>query len=408
MLSNKKLYIIFISAVIIKLLLVLFFNKPETFESENIADNILAGRGFLYIFLGTPYRSFVQPFYPILTALVYYLTNQSHIAMLVLQCITSSLLCFIVYFIAVRLGGAREALIAGFLTAFHPGLTVYSIFKLHTLVFDTFFYILSICLILRFIEKPNIKNAILAGVIFGFAALSRSTILPFLIFTLFFLLYILKALRFRTRVKYAIIICVSAFLVYFPWIIRNYKVFHQVVLMQTGTGENLWTGNNIEASGSAILPSGASVHEKKPEKMQRELANLDELGQKKYYTDFLFSFIKEQPALFFKLFLKKFYYFWWFSPQAGVLYNSAWTDIYKIYYGIMVIFSVLGLNSLLKNRKNRQILFILFVFMLSISLIHAVANVDTRHRWTVEPVIIIMASIGMSRVFEKFYSVIPK
>ena len=73
------------------------------FEYEEIANNILTGDGFRYNFYGVEYRSFVQPFYPIFTALVYYLTNHSYIAMLIIQSIVSSLLCLSVYFIAILL-----------------------------------------------------------------------------------------------------------------------------------------------------------------------------------------------------------------------------------------------------------------------------------------------------------------
>jgi 4-amino-4-deoxy-L-arabinose transferase-like glycosyltransferase len=399
---HKKLFIIFISAFMLKSILAMCLNRPEVFEYEEISNNILTAKGFRYNFYGVEYRSFVQPFYPIFTALIYYLTNHNHIAMLIIQSIVSSLLCFSVYFIAVRITNFTNAILAAFLTAFHPGLSVYSIFKLHPLVFDTFFYFLGISFFLNFIEKPSFKNAILSGIVFGFALLSRSTIAVFFILALIFILF-LKGAKLKVKVGHVAIISIMAFLVYMPWIVRNYSVFHKLVIMQTDLGENLWVGNNTMASGSSMLSSGISVHEKMPDSMKNELDRLDELGQQRYCITSFLNFIKEDPHLFSKLFLKKFFHFWWFSPQTGILYSKLWLHIYKIYYYILTLLVMIGLYSLLKERRHFRLLVVLFVYMFSISLIHAVACIDTRHRWTVEPILIIMASVGLGR-FVKFYS----
>ena len=144
---KRLLYIIFVLAIITKLLSGLFLNAysgPEVFEYETIANNILNGKGFLYNFYGVEYRAFVQPLYPVFTAIVYYLTSHSQIAMLVMQSIVSSGLCFVIYSIAIRFTGEKQALLAAALIAFHPGLAVYSTLNLHPLVFDVFFYLLTI------------------------------------------------------------------------------------------------------------------------------------------------------------------------------------------------------------------------------------------------------------------------
>lgn len=399
----KKLYLIFILAGVVKIALALFLNRPEVFEYEEIANNILAGKGFSYTFYyGTEYRSLVQPFYPIFTVLVYYLTNHSHIAILVIQSIISSLLCFPVYFIALRLTSPANAILAAFLTAFHPGLTVYSIFKLHPLVFDTFFYLLSINIFLRFIEKPDVKNAIFSGVVFGLALLSRSTIAVFFIGTLIFIL-LMRSLKLNARLKYAAIIAITAFMVYLPWIIRNYFVFHRIVIAQTDAGENLWAGNNIFTAGSSMLPSGISVHEKASNSMKNELVKLDELEQQRYYIGSFLNFIKEHPGLFSELFLKKFLYFWWFSPYTGTLYSKAWLNVYKVYYYILALLFMIGLYSLFKEKKHFKLMFILFMYMIPIALIHSIAFTDTRHRWTVEPVLLLIASIGVGRILKYYF-----
>jgi 4-amino-4-deoxy-L-arabinose transferase-like glycosyltransferase len=407
---RKKICALFIAAFCAKLVIAVFldaYHTPEVFEYEAITDNILKGNGFLYNFRGVPYKTYTQPFYPVLTAIVYFLTNHSHEAMIIIQCLFSSLASVIIYFIALRLTGKKEAFLAAVLTAFHPGLSVYSIFKLHPLVFDTFFYLLSAGLILRFMTLPNIKNALLTGPVIGFALLSRSTILIFVIFSIIYLFFMLKNLETRTRIAYLSIICLTAIAAYSPWVVRNYKVFHSFVFMQTGSGENLWKGNNNSASGTTVLASGDSIFIKMPEQMRQDLSRLDELDQVKYYKGYFLKFISERPHLFARLFFKKFYYFWWFSPSTGVFYQESWLRFYTVYYSLIILFAIRGIFRSLNDRRNYSALCILLAYMLSISLIHAVVNIDTRHRWTVEPIIIIFAVIGFSDIYFFFKEKLP-
>lgn len=395
----KTLYLIIAISFFIKILLVLLLKEgrnPESFEYETIANNILSGEGFIYYFFGVAQRAFLQPLYPVLSAVVYYLTNHSHMAMLIIQSLVSSLIPLAVYFIAIRLASHRQALLAALLVAFHPGLVVYSVFKLHSLVLDTFLYLLFIVAVLKFIENPGVKNAFLAGIIAGFSLLSRITILPFSGICLVFMYIFPRGIEKVKRIKYILIICAFALLVYSPWIIRNYKVMHKFVFMQTCAGENLWVGNNPLSSGSAITETGESIHGRMPIEMRQTLNRLDELQQVRYYNEYFLKFIKEQPRAFVKLFLKKLFYFWWFSPHTGLLYKKLWLQIYKIYYGLAALLAVVGLFCLLfKYKSNYLYTLILLIYMFSISLIHAVVNIDTRHRWTVEPIMIIFSSIGL-------------
>lgn len=396
--AKNILYVIFFFAVATKLTASFILKGagvgPESFEYGIIADNILNGRGFVYDFYGVGHRAFIQPLYTLLTALVYYLTDHSQMAMLAVQVIVSSAVCFIVYYIATRFTGRPQALLAAGLTALHPGMAVYSVLKLHTLVLDTFLYLLCVGLILKFMAGPNGKNAVLAGFGIACAALSRSTILVFAAFSLIYLLFALKEITFGRRAVYMLTILISVCLAYSPWVIRNYKVFNSFVFIQTGSGENLWAGNNPQASGSAILSSGKSIHNAMPEDMRKSLKGMNELDQAKCYKRYFMDFVKNKPVLFLKLLAKKFYCFWWFSPQTGVLYPKAWLHLYGAYYAAILPFFVIGLASRLKCEANKDIMVILIVYMLSLAIIHTVVNVDTRHRWTVEPIMLIFASIG--------------
>src|SRR5687767_14126367 len=61
---------------------------PLVFEYEEIALNVLSGRGFQWNHLGIDYQS-MRPLFPYLCAVVYAFTETSHVAMLVVQALTS-------------------------------------------------------------------------------------------------------------------------------------------------------------------------------------------------------------------------------------------------------------------------------------------------------------------------------
>lgn len=400
----KKLCVIFLFAFFIKIILIFLLRGShplEVFEYETIADNILKGKGFLYYFTGVPYYAYVQPLYPVVAAVVYFLTNHNRVILAVLQSVASSALVFIVYGIAVRIAGEREGLLAALITAFHPGLAVYSVTKLHPLVFDAFLYLLTVYMIMRFVELPAKRFSVFIGCVIGITLLSRITILPFLVFAGGYIFFALKDKAYKIRLVYLGIICISALIVYSPWIARNYQVFHKFVFMQTSSGENLWVGNNPQSSGSAILDSGVSARVVMSEDMKGQLNGLDELGQVSFYGKYFMGFIEGDPWLFIKLFLKKLYYFWWFSPHTGALYQGSWVVMYKIYYIVIIIFAALGLRRVLQDKTKRSILMLILAYMFSISFVHAVVNIDTRHRCTVEPFLIIFASIGFLQLVDR-------
>lgn len=402
----KKLFIIFFFALLIKAALIFLWrvsNPLETFEYEKIADSILNGKGFLYYWYNDiPYYAFVQPLYPVFTAVVYFLTNHNRIILAILQSVLSSSLVFVVYGLAVRVGSMKAGLLAAFITAFHPGLIIYSTVKLHPLVLDVFLYLMVVYIIVRCVESPTKKLSVLTGCVIGLTLLSRITILPFIIFALGYIFFMLKDRTYKIRLICLGIICVSAFLVYSPWVLRNYQVFHKLVFMQTCSGENLWAGNNTNISGSVILESGASVHTMMKADMRDQLSRLNELQQVDFYQRYFICFVRENPKLFVKLFFKKMYYYWWFSPYTGVLYKKIWLHIYKIYYAILVVFAIVGLRHAFRDEQKKPIVILFIVYMLSISVIHAVVNVGIRHRWTAEPFMIIFASIGFLQLITEF------
>jgi len=106
------------AAVVVRLTLVAAGGPPETFEYDELARNLLAGRGYGRHHLGdAPFRSFYSGVpYVALTAAMYRLAPGGRTAMLVAQAVVSAGLGLVVVPIARRLMDERFTLIAGALT----------------------------------------------------------------------------------------------------------------------------------------------------------------------------------------------------------------------------------------------------------------------------------------------------
>jgi len=400
--SKKRIIaVVFISAFILRISWMLITNShvhPQIWEYENIAINLLNGRGFTYFHLNTAYRSFVQPLYPFFCTVIYLFTNHSYLILQLVQIIISSFICVIIFEIAGIIFDRRIAVFSAILAVFHPGMIVYAV-KLHPLVMDTFLISLVALAFLHLRSNFSVRNQIVTGTISGLCILTRSTIGLFLPLAIIWLLYRNSCPK-KKIISGGFIILLTSFLIILPWMIRNYMVHRQVVFMQTTTGEVFWRGNNTNASGSAYKIDGRTVLGSSSPEFLKKLYSLDEMEQNKLFREEAFNFIKSHPFKAISLFVKKNYYFWWFSLQSGMEYPKLYLLIYKALYSIVILFGILGiifaLSSKIDNIRENTLL-MLFLF-LSISFAQSLFYVEGRHRWAIEPMLLIFTANGIASI----------
>jgi len=152
------------------------FRHPEVWESETIATNVLEGRGFTYTTLGTVYRSYMEPLYPGLCALVYRLTGHRFWVLAIVQVLVGTSLVWLVIVCGRHLVPEGAALLAGLFAALHPALIVYTT-KFHPFVLDTVLWFSAFAAVLAFRPDHPWRSAAAAGVLVGLCVLTRPTIL---------------------------------------------------------------------------------------------------------------------------------------------------------------------------------------------------------------------------------------
>lgn len=394
----NKLYVILVLALTVRVACFLYyqaFSDIRTFEYEMVAVNLIKGNGFMFEFLNIPYRAGIAPVFPALCAFVYFIFGHHHFLIVFLQILFSVATCALVFIIAKRVFDSRCAYLAAVLAAFHPALIIYSSTMLHSFALYSFLIFVVFYLLLASFYRYSKQNNMLLGICTGLCVLERPTFLPFFISAWICLLYYSAD---RNAAKRVIISSMFFLLIIvMPWVVRNTIMFKQPVFIQTNQWIGLWIGNNPQSLGTAMSPSGKTWVDTMPDELRNKLAGLDEMGQMRLFKAEAIKFITDHPSQFIERTLKKLYYFWWFSPTAGFLYPSSYLVIYKIYYAVILFGAVFGFIWMFSSSKMHPFAILLSLLLCSYSLLHSIYYLEGRHRFSIEPFLLILFSYAVIR-----------
>jgi 4-amino-4-deoxy-L-arabinose transferase-like glycosyltransferase len=376
---------------------------PELNEYAALARNMLGGHGFTYSHHGIVYFSYAPPLHAWLTAGSYWLSD-SIVPLMLLQLATGAALAATTALIANRLfGGWRAGAAAGLLVALHPGLVVYSATKAHPLAFDALFFSLALLQSYRLVERTTIRRAVELGVIVGIGTLSRATIVIFLPIAGLWLLLVTPRSSWWQVVRSAVVAGLCASAIVAPWTIRNTLLHHQFVFLLTTDSDDFWRGNNAFATGHSYFDETRIVLDVMPTEDLLDLQRQpDELAQREWFSTHAWAFIRNNPDRFARLTVTKFFYFWWFAPQSGVLYPPMWRLLYQVYYVGALIFAFVGVRRLARDGGPPVAkAIVLGAFLLSLSALQSLYYVEGRHRWAVEPMLLALSGGGLAAMVER-------
>jgi 4-amino-4-deoxy-L-arabinose transferase-like glycosyltransferase len=394
------LIVVLAAGFLSRLVLVVAFKTyahPVVWEYETIANNLLAGKGFSFVFLGTTYRSFATPLFAYLCAAVYALTNHSFLAILLVQSLFNTALALVIFKIAKLVFSEAVGLLAAALVAFHPGFMYYDAVILIPLSIDSFFIAAITLVLLKNKERPSVQAMSLVGGLIGLAALCRGITAVLLLPAIIYPGLFARSLHFKHQLKIMACVLCATLVVLAPWLIRNYMVQKRFVFISSTSAENFWRGNNLLATGTSYDAHGTKIIYLWPEDFRTKVASLTEIQQMDFFKSEAWSFIRANPRQATKLYLKKLYYFWWFSPQSGITYPQKYLAIYKYFYVPLLSFFLIGVGFALATGKKavRESSLILLSLPLTICLAQSLFYVEGRHRWLIEPIIIIFFSYGI-------------
>lgn len=378
--------------------------SAETDEYERIAHNLLSGKGFGLQLHGAWYRTFVSFPYTYLCAFLYATFGHSYFVILAAQAFFSAITALACYSIGRRLFAPSTGLLAAVLVAFHPGLFFYDTHKLHPLGFDTTLAVTGVLMVLLIEEGGSWRTVALGGMLHGLSILERTTQVGLLPLSLLSIWYSRKKVVF-SRLAAVYLIAVAA--ISGPWIVRNLILYQRPLLTSTA-GEVFWRGNNPVASGGGYAKGrpGVAVFEAAPQSFRESILGKDEITQSEIFYQEAVRYIFNNPFGALELYGRKLWAFWWFSPHSGFLYPASYLSLYKKYYAVILVLGLIGLLVACRgrNRGERSANYSVISFLCTVALLQAAFYVEIRHRWGIEPLLLIFAAGGGTFLFRCFHS----
>ena len=365
---------------------------PALWEYHDIATNILAGRGWVLDRVGIEYRSFYAGWPYVGATIVAYVGFPSGAAgMQAFQALFSGAGVLGVVLVGRRVFDSRVALLAALLAATHPALVYYDVKNLHPLGFDSAMLTGAVALVLAALVSEVRWVALLSGIAIGASILQRGSPALLILLAPVLLLRWGRGGKLGARVAGML---VGIGLMVLPVFARN-TLIHGTPVFSTMTGELLWVGSAPMSSGSNYLPSGATVLSTIPPELAEAISGVSEMERNRLFAAAAAETILADPSAFGSRIFQKFVYFWTFAPQTGVSYPASYKAIYLLYYAAVVVLAGLGLWRWHQARELGPALFLIGGLFLAVSLTHAVLYFEMRHRWALEPLILIFSAAGL-------------
>ena len=386
------------------------WGDPERWEYDVIAANIHAGAGHVYNRGGFVYTAYAPPLWSYILAALLGLPGVTRASVQILQalfCFGTATACAA---LARRLGGSdTAAMVTGLFVALQPSLLYYSVVKSDPLPLNALLLSLIALASADLIDKPGQVRAAGAGILIALATLSRGT--PAIALPLVALLLLL---RFgRKAVKPILIMGLAMFLGLAPWLVRNTMVFGEP-LITTTTGENFWRGNNERATGGVLDPAGRSLTRLSPTgdvfspAIRAVLANGAEVDRQHVFMAEAGRFIGAHPFEAGGLFARKMRAFWWRIESNPGDYDPASARLYEWIYRIELGLAMVGGGVLLRMPRTGGATAVLDTaallagLMIGISILQSAFYVQGRHRFLIEPLLLIFSARGLTAIRTAF------
>ena len=365
------------------------------FEMGRIARSLATGQGYANPFdHPSGPTAWVTPLYPLIMAGVFRLfgvyTALSAWVILAFNCVCSALTTWTTWEIASRCFKRRVAAWSAWLWALYPAAMQYSVKWVWEMSLTAFLFscVLVLALHMRNVgggppdaaDPATTRRWAVFGLLWGWITLSSASIAVFLPFcTVWILRGTPRISRQLPRVLLAAALCLACLV---PWMVRNARVFHQFVPMRTNFGAELAMGNDPFLEGTVV---GSPVA------LPQEEAFYDQVGELEYSRirgREAIARIRRDPAAFFKLTLRRFYFFWADVPHA-TRNGEGWTEyVRSLNFQFASITGVLGLIVALRRKVPAAPLFAMAFAV--IPFVYYFVFVQARFRHPLEPLITIL------------------
>jgi 4-amino-4-deoxy-L-arabinose transferase-like glycosyltransferase len=417
--KKSLLGVIIMLAIIVRIVLALHLgNDLETQEQKRVEDQVsyhllaqsmLAGRGYSFEQEWYPFTpantqtahwSFLYPLY---LAPIYSVFGIDPLAARIIQILISTTLSiWLLYQLAKRLFGESVGIITASLVTFYA----YFIFYDATLMTEPFFItgiLMMMVLTLQIVYGPTrfernqpidrpVHNAslwlwICIGIVFGFLALLRQTILLWLPFWMVWILFMCKRTGKFTGIIVSLILTI---LIILPWTIRNYQIYDNFLLLNSNAGYALYSSNHPHHGTKFIQNYAAEIP------VDLKAAGFNEAQLNNALTLRGLQFILENPLRYALLTLDKFRIFFNFGflPESDLSSN-----LMRVFsFGVYLPFYLYGL---IHSFRSWQRYSLFYLFAAIFSSMHILTWASVRYRLPIDAVLMPFAAFAVLDLYHK-------
>lgn len=289
------------------------------------------------------------PVYPFFIATIQYVFGESLTWLRGIQSLFGTIAVLMTWILARRYCSERRALLAAVIVAFYPLLIVRS----GLLLTQSIYIPLMLGFLLSFgswLEDSKTRHLLIAGLLAGIAALTRP---EFLLFPGVAIAATFTVPRYRSgrRLLQAASMFAVMFIVLLPWFARNHRLLGEWGVLQTNSGQHLWTGNHPGALGDSTSFIMGTSSPAAIEALREGVRSAPdgELANNEYLNHLAVDSIRQHPAEFACRGVRRVGYLWNLDIRDLILWGHMAKD-----YGreqpkavIAASFFVFGLSSLL-------------------------------------------------------------
>ena len=257
--------------------------RDDAVEYVTDARNLLA-LGVFGEEPGIPYAT-IPPAYPLFIAGIFALTNQSLLAVRLVQVALGTLMVWLTYLTGREIASRRIGLLGAFISAVYPVWVLWPALFLTETLYVVLLLAFTWCLI-RSMKTGTTKYVVITGVTFGLALLTREVLLVFPVLLPVALWW--SHIPWQRAWRYLLLFAVATLLTLVPWLARNYHTFGQVFYTErTAAIRYQLTGSGYLASRYAYLAdeSASPPSKKPPEYYERYGRASDMINIKQVLTD---------------------------------------------------------------------------------------------------------------------------
>jgi Dolichyl-phosphate-mannose-protein mannosyltransferase len=325
-----------------------------------------------------------DPLYSLIVAPFFYVfgvfSAGAAVGLILFQSLLCGLTTWAIFVLAEKLYGPWEARIATLLFVFYPASIFFAVNRIGPSSLSALLLCLTFLALLAVPNSRRLTSAMWSGLLIGLVVLSSSDNLSlFLVVPLWLILMGGGGRRSRRLLNSTLVVGIGL-LVLLPWSIRNSNATGEPTISKANLGYHLWVGNNPNATGFINTSTPPDV-----------ISNPKQQKKQSEYYSMAVSWILHNPQEFLILTLKRIQSFWYVIAGRGHSRN-------ELLQGWLLLTMVaLAAIGLFRPGRRLEDVTLLWLFVAIYPLVFYVTHASYyRHRYHIEPFVLILASHGLS------------